>query len=72
MFDFSLKAVVGQAAVPSAVSVIRRRARRRTARVAAACVTAVAVVLVMRLRRRKHPRLEPGSEKPCGPPMSPP
>ncbi|MCW2933603.1 MAG: hypothetical protein JWM19_4565 [Actinomycetia bacterium] len=33
-----------QAAVPPAVSVIRRRARRRTARVAAACVTAVAVL----------------------------
>jgi hypothetical protein len=33
-----------RAAVPPAVSVIRRRARRRTARVMAACVTAVAVV----------------------------
>jgi hypothetical protein len=33
-----------RAAVPPAVSVIRKRAHRRTARVAAACVTAVAVV----------------------------
>ena len=33
-----------RAAVPPAVSVLRRRARRRTARVAAACVTAVAAV----------------------------
>ena len=33
-----------RAAVPPAVSVIRRRARRRTARVAASCVTAVAVL----------------------------
>jgi hypothetical protein len=33
-----------RAVVPPAVSVIRRRARRRTARVAASCVTAVAVL----------------------------
>src|SRR5579859_2708895 len=33
-----------RAAVPPAVSVIRRRARRHTARVAVACVTAVAVL----------------------------
>src|SRR5579863_108480 len=33
-----------RAAVPPAVSVIRRRARRRTARLATACVTAVAVL----------------------------